>query len=231
MKTYSKNTLAFLAAALALICAPAAHSQTLTFDVNLLTSGLSAESADAPFYLDFQMNYGNGSLASNTATLSNFAFTGGGTIGPDIASGAVTGSLASSAVLTASSASPFSDLTQEFSSGVTDIQFTATVTEKGPDIGPPSEFSIAILDSSLGGPAQIYTTAPDTESLVTLDLSSSNTFNDINAYSGISSADGETPLTDVSAKVPDASSTAALLGAAALMMTLFSRRFGRIGAV
>ncbi|HEY5228026.1 MAG TPA: hypothetical protein VIJ19_05760 [Opitutaceae bacterium] len=232
MKTFPKNTLAFLAAALALIGAPAARSQSLTFNVNLQTSGLSAESADAPFYLDFQMDYGNVALASNTVTLSNFTFTNGGTIGPDITSGLVTGSLATSAVLTASSTHPFSELTQEFSPGVTDIDFTATVTEAGPDIGTPTEFSASILDSSLGGPggAEIFTTAPDTESLVTLDLSSSNTINNVNTYSGISSADGEIALTGVRASVPDATSTAALTIGAILIMVLISRRVGRAAA-
>jgi hypothetical protein len=86
---------------------------------------------------------------------------------------------------------------------------------------------MGILDSSLGTPAELYTTAPDTESLVTLDLSSSNTFADVNSYSATSSADGITPVSGVFASVPDSASTAILLSGAVLAMALASRRFGR----
>jgi len=221
-----KNKLALFAFAMALITVPARANQTLVFDVNIDTSGLSLQAADAPFDLDFQLLYGNSSLASNTATLSNFDFSGGTAIGSPVLIGSSTGSLSSTVTLTASSTHTDSEFYQAFQPSVTDISFLATVTETGPDIGTPTEFTASILDSSLGFPAQIYTTAPDTESLVVLDLNSSNTIGDVQTYAGVSSADGNTPLNGVVANVPDQGGTAILVACASVALLWFGRRFG-----
>jgi hypothetical protein len=226
MNTSMKNKLALFASGIALITAPARATQTLFFDVNIDTAGLSAELADAPFDLDFQLLYGNSSLASNTATLSHFEFSGGAATGSPVLIGAATGSLSSTVTLTASSIDTDSEFYQPFQPTVTDISFLATVTETGPDVGTPTEFTASILDSSLGFPAQIYTTAPDTESLVVLDLASSNTVGDVKTYAGVSSADGNTPLVGVVARAPDGGATAGLLAGAALALACFNRRFG-----
>jgi hypothetical protein len=226
MNKIMKNKFVLFASAIALITVPARATQTLVFDVDIDTAGLSSDVADAPFALDFQLLYGNSSLASNTATLSNFDFTGGGATGSPVLIGAATGSLSSTVTLTASSANTDSEFYQSFLPTVTDISFLATVTEKGPDIGTPTEFTASILDNSLGFPAPIFTTAPDTESLVVLDLNSSNTIEDVHSYAGVSSADGNTPLVGVVASVPDRGATAALLAFAALALALFGRSFG-----
>jgi len=226
MNKIMKNKFALFASAIALITVPARATQTLVFDVDIDTSGLSSELADAPFDLDFQLLYGNSSLASNTATLSNFDFTGGGATGSPVLIGSATGSLSNAVTLTASSANTDSEFYQAFLPTVTDISFLATVTEKGPDIGTPTEFTASILDNSLGFPAQIFTSAPDTESLVVLDLNSSNTIRDVHSYDGVSSADGNTPLVGVVTRVPDRGATAALFAIGALAVALFGRFFG-----
>ena len=222
-----KNQLALFVSTIALLSVPALRSQTLTFNVDLNTALLNAQDgAHAPFSLDFQLTYGNSALATNTATLSNFLLTGGNAVGSAVTTGSASGSLSSTVLLSASSAHPFNELYQQFTSGVTNIQFTATITETGPDVGVPSEFTVAILDDSLGSPAQLFTNAPDTESLVTLDLSSSNTINNVDTYRSLSSADGNTPVTGVSASVPETSMTLALAGCAAALLVFCSRRFG-----
>ncbi len=227
MKIINNTKFVLLALASALFSVPAIQAQTLVFNVDINTTGLSAASADAPFYLDFTMAYGNSSLASNTATLSNFSFTGGSAVGSAVTSGAASGSFASTVALTASSANPMSELYQQFDASVTDIRFQVSITEVGPNPqGTPSEFTASILDSSLGFPAQIFTNAPDTASLVTLDLSASNTGSSVNYYAGVSSADGVTGLSSVAA-VPEPSTTAAILGCAGVIVAAGVRRFAR----
>jgi hypothetical protein len=224
-----KNSLTFFAAAIALLNAPALRAQTLAFNVNLNTATLnSQDSANTPFYLDFQLNYGSGQPTS-TVTLSNFQFTGGSASGSPTLIGTASGSLSSGASLTASSSSDLNELYQQFSAATTDIKFTATVSENGSG-GTPTEFTAAILDNSLGFPAQLYTTAPDQESLVTLDLSSSATLGSVGGFTSISSADTNTAVTGVGAtiSVPEPSTTAAILGGAALMLAFYARRSRRL---
>jgi hypothetical protein len=227
MTTSLRSRFALLASAIALLSVPALRAQTLTFNVDINTAGLSADLANAPFDLDFQLNYGNSSVATDTATLSNFVFTGGTAVGSATTSGTAAGNLGSSVSLTASAAHPDNEFYQQFSSGVTDIAFTARITEPGPDVGTPTEFTAAILDNSLGYLAQINTTAPDTASLVTLNLSSSNTLSDVNTYASVSSADGQTAITGVTATaIPEPSTTAAILGCLGVIFAVGARRFG-----
>jgi hypothetical protein len=231
MNTVLKSSLTLLASVVALLSAPVLRSQTLTFTVDINTAGLSADSANAPFYLDFALDYGNSSLSSNTATLSNFSFTGGTALGSATTTGSASGSLASTVALTASAAHPESELFQQFSSGVTNILFNATITETGPDVGTPTEFTASILDSALGSPAQLYTTAPDAASLVILDLSSSNTIGNVHTYSSLASADDLTAVTGVTAAIPEPSTTAAVFGCAGAMLAFYARRLKRLSTV
>jgi len=228
MKTALKSSLALIASVIALHSVPALHAQTQTFLVDINTAALGADSANAPFYLDFTMDYGNSALASNTATLSLFSLTGGTAVGSATTTGSASGSLASTVALTASSTHPESEFYQQFSAGVTDIKFKETVTETGPDVGTPSEFTASILDSSLGFPAQLFTTAPDTGSLVTLDLNASNTLANIGTYASLTSADGNTPVPGVTAvitAIPEPATTAAMFGCAAAIVAFSTRRF------
>lgn len=222
MNKATASKIALLASALAISTISARATQTLVFTGNIDTSFLSAEAADAPFDLDFQLNWSGASNASSSVTLSNFVFTGGAATGSAYLSGLATGSLSSSVALTANSANEQNEFYQGFTSGVTDISFKATVTEPGPDIGSPAEFAATIFDNSLGFPAPIYSTAPDAQSLIILDLNSANTVADVQSYSPVSSADGLTPLSSV----PDPAPTAALLGGAVLALGCFARRFG-----
>jgi hypothetical protein len=228
MKIAFKSSLTLLVSVIALLSAPALRSQTLTFLVDINTSNLSADSANAPFYLDFTMDYGNSALASNTATLSLFSLTGGTAVGSATTTGLASGSLTSTVALTANSTHPESEFYQQFSAGVTNIQFKEAVTETGPDVGTPSEFTASILDSSLGFPAQLYTTAPDTGSLVTLDLNASNTLANIGTYASLASADGNTSVPGVTASItaiPEPSTTAAMFGCAVAIFAFSARRF------
>jgi hypothetical protein len=227
MTTTQKFRIALFASAAALSGLPGLQAQPLIFDVDINTASLSSDSSNAPFYLDFDMLYGNSSLASNTATLSSFSFTGGGALGTGVASGGASGSLGGTVSLTASSTQPSSEFYQEFSSGVTNINFFATITENGPDVGTPTEFMSSILDSSLGFPAQLFTTAPDTESLLTVDLNSANTIADVDTFTSISSADGNTPVLGVAAAVPEAPTSTAALCCAAMLIALGGRRLSR----
>jgi hypothetical protein len=118
MNAALKNSLILAAAAISLLGAPALRAQSLTFNVDINTAGLSADSANSPFYLDFAMIFGNSSLASNTATLSNFTLTGGTAVGSAVvASGSATGNLGGTITLTESSAHPNSEIYQQFSGG------------------------------------------------------------------------------------------------------------------
>jgi hypothetical protein len=103
----------------------------------------------------------------------------------------------------------------------------ATVPETGSAI-TPTEFTAAIMDNSLGFPAQLYTTAPDQASLVTLNLNSSNTIANVGTYSTLLSANGTTTVTGVTGSVsavPEPSTTAAIMGGAVAILALGARRF------
>jgi hypothetical protein len=228
---------ALLALAGALLVIPAVKAQSLVFNVDLNTAGLSTNTANAPFYLDVAMSYGNSSLTTSSATINNFLFTGGNPTGSSFTTGTASGDFASSVSLTASNATGGAELYQQFSPGVTDIHFQVTVNEPGPNPqGTPSEFTVSLMDSSLGSPAQIFTSAPDQLNLVTLNLNASNTTSNVNYYSGTSSADGLTPLS-VSAgpeslsAVPEPSSTAAIMGGVSMLFAAGVRRFKKKPAV
>jgi hypothetical protein len=225
MNSVLKLRLAILGAAVSLLSVPVLRSQTLNFNVDLNTAGLSADTA--PFSLDFQLNYGNSALATSTAVLSNFAFTGGAPVGSPTLNGSASGNLTSGLTLTASSASLNNELTQQFGSGVTDIKFNALISEPGPNIGLPSEFTVSIFDNSAGSQEPIFTTAPDTESMLTLNLDASNTLADVDTFVGNESANGSISLSNISASatIPEPATTAALFGGAGLLVALGLRRF------
>jgi hypothetical protein len=226
MNLILKNSLTLLAVSAALLGAPVLRAQT--FDVNINTASLAAQDgANAPFFLDFQLNYGSNPEPANTVTLSNFQFTGGSALGTATTSGLASGSLGSGVSLTANSSNQFNELFQVFSSSTTDIQFTATVSQNGPNGVTPTEFTTAIMDNSLGFPAQLFTTAPDTASLVTLNLGTGDTLGSVKSYTSLTSADGNTSVTGVTATItaiPEPSTTAAVFGCAALAIALLARR-------
>jgi len=230
MNTVFKNKLALVALATALLSAPVTRAQFLNFNVDLNTAALGAQnSANAPFYLDFQLNYGGSTNPATTVTLSNFQFTGGSAMGSATTLGTASGSMGSTLTLSASSSSQLNELYQQFSTGTTDISFTAHVSGAGFDVTPTS-LSVAIMDNSLGSPAQIFTSAPDTESMVFVNIDPTKTASDVQAYMSVSSADGNTPLSGVVASVtpvPEPSTYAAIMGGAAVGVAFLRRRLGK----
>jgi hypothetical protein len=205
MKTQLKNHVFKAAFVCALLCSQALHAAN--YHVNIITGSLVG-SASAPFYLDFQFSSGSGLdpyVGNNTISLSNFTFTGGSATGSSSTSGIASGSLATSVSLM-DSITP-SEFYQGFTSTTTQIGFDV-VSTLNLDAGlTPDQFSTAILDSSLGSPAQIYTTSPDTLSLATEVIDSATILN-IHTYNGDGPADGSAPgsFSGVVASVPEPSS-------------------------
>ncbi|MGC3989263.1 MAG: hypothetical protein QM796_06225 [Chthoniobacteraceae bacterium] len=134
------------------------------YTISLNTAALSADSS-SPFYLDFQFSSG-ATVGNNTVTLSNFAFTGGSATGSATTTGTASGSLGSTVTLV-DGKTTLTEFYQGFTAGTTNISFTLNSTLNVDPGLNPDQFSISILDSALGSPAQIYTTAPDTASLLT----------------------------------------------------------------
>lgn len=115
--------------------------------VSLDTTALIGHPA-GPFLLDFQLNSGGTPGVINTASLTEFQFSGGAAIDPAILSGDVTGSLESHVTLTTSQ--PFNDFMQQLTPGAS-LAFTLDLTTNmsSDPSTIPDQFSFAILDSSL----------------------------------------------------------------------------------
>jgi PEP-CTERM motif len=128
--------------------AASATAAPLIFQVTVNTAPLVG-SASGPFALDFQLIDGSGlSNGNNTATISNFSFTGAGAgaTGSATLAGGASGSLASTVSLTDSSF--LNELFQGFTAG-SSLSFRVTLTtnvEAGPT---PDAFSFAVLDRNL----------------------------------------------------------------------------------
>ena len=220
MKTPTRINLGGLVIALALFCSPALKAQFFSFNVDLNTAALSGDPY-SPFFLDFQLNKGSGSLPSSV-TLSNFLFTGGTALGSPVFTGNASGSFASSVSLNAS-AIPFNEFYQGFTTGTTDIKFTATFSQNFTGL-MPTGFAAAILDNAptnLMNPGQIWTNAPDTVSLVTLDLGATNGLNDVGVFS--STAPSPAGVTATVTAIPEPSAYAVLMGISALSAGLHRR--------
>ena len=138
------------AAALLLLVAAMATATPLSFQVTVNTAPLiPLVGSTGPFYLDFQLNDGSGTLAgANTATIGNFSFGGGAALGaPTLLNGA-TGSLFSTVTLS-DSASLFNEFYQTFTPG-NSLSFIVTLSPTNVDPGPtPDAFAFAILNGSL----------------------------------------------------------------------------------
>jgi len=152
---------ALLTTALMLAQAPSATAATvpdLTYNITLDLSQLAADNpSGSPFSLDLQLLQGSGNVA-NTVTLSNFTFTGGTATGSASTFGGVTGSLATSVVLSSTVGGAIdNEFYQLFSSGVTSISFHVDQTPNGEVVGSgtaiPDQFNVAILDTNLNNVA------------------------------------------------------------------------------
>jgi len=136
----------------------AALGDTVMYDVTLNTQSLKTSDA-APFYLDFQLEGGNG----NTVTIDQFNFGTGGfasdpsTIGT---SGDASGSIASSVSLDSAGGYQDNELWQAFNPGDT-VSFRITTTEILSSANPDG-FFFNILDNTT---YNIPTAGPNNEFL------------------------------------------------------------------
>lgn len=216
MKKQIKHTIAKLAFVAALLCTPLLHAD-FTFYGTIDTSALSGD-PNAPFYLDFQLNKGDG-LVANTITIGNFQFTNGAAVPATGGTfGGASGDLGSSVVLT-DSTNAFNEFYQSFTSTTTSIVFKVTMTQN-PGILTPDEFTVAILDSSSEALPQISTNNPDGVSLISVPITASNTAGDI---IGSQSTDPE----GVTA-IPEPSTWAMLSAGAVLVVVVGLRRKNRM---
>jgi len=207
MKIHTHHLAGFgLALALALVPALKAN---LDFHVDIDTSSL-VSAPNSPFYLDFQLNEGSGSL-TNSVQLTDLWFDNGHAIGAPSVWGQAGGTLGTGIWLQSDPSNPFNEILQGFSDGTTGIHFEVSVSQNAAGV-TPDEFAVAILDSESGLP-QIGTNAPDSVSLVTLAIDANTTLADVNAYSSTEPAG---VLASVGAPVPEASTMGVAFGAFAL---------------
>jgi len=148
---------------------PSAQAGQL-YSVTLDTSPLSHSAG--PFYLEFQLDDGNGTGdGNNTVTLSNFQFgSGGSAVDNPVTEGGATGSLTTGVVITDSDF--FNSFYEEFTPG-TLLSFVLEITTQ-PDGITPDQFSFAILFlDALLGPIEIPTFGP-ANALLTIDIATPN---------------------------------------------------------
>jgi len=227
--TFKPLLLAMIAAALS-TTAQAANS---TFEVDLNTAGLSAVAGDS-LSLEFQLNSGGGT-SSNTATVSNFQFTGGSGIAGteytfDNPPAQSSGDFATGFTLSTNpdftpgqvdTNTGFAYTGQNFDSSVTDIKFDVTVSDWTTG-QVPTDFIVDIFDNTADN--YIETTDPVGQlSLVTINLGRSENNGELitppTAY-GYSGTD-----IDISATVVPEPSTLALSGIAGLVFLFVRRRY------
>jgi hypothetical protein len=136
---------------LAVSQAKATNYPDLTYNVTLNLANLAGYAANAPFSLDLQLAQGSGNV-TNTVTLSNFTFTGGTATGtPNFTTGGVSGSLASSLVLTNTSLD--NEFAEAFSTGVTSISFSVDQTPNSEEVTSgtaiPDQFNVYLVDPNV----------------------------------------------------------------------------------
>lgn len=193
---------AILSSALLLACAASGRAANLNYTVYLNTASLVGNT-HAPFSLDVVLGSGAQTPNSaNTVTLSKFVFYNGSVGATTFSSGGVAGSMSSGVTLTTSAED--NELAQQFSSTVTEIQFSVSMTNVSNNPFQ-DQFNVAILDGNLNN---IPTTDPSGgNTLVLANLSTGQTLSSVRTYG--STANGEAP--GVTAAVPEPTPAAALL--------------------
>ena len=134
------------------------------FHVSLNTSPLIGQPS-APFALQFQLT--NSNSATNIVTLSNFAFSGGSSLGTPALLGGASGSLNSGITLNESGFLNF--FSQQFTPG-TVLDFDVQLTTNFSGAGAPDAFVFQIQDSN---GALIPTTGP-ANALISIAINSAN---------------------------------------------------------
>jgi hypothetical protein len=211
-------------AALASMAVPAARATSLSYWVILNTTSLLSDS-NAPFSLDLQLATGSGNV-SNTVTLSNFTFNGGTPAGSaNYTDGSESGSFASSVTLTNASAN--NEFAEQFSTGVSSIEFKVTETENTEEVtsGTPvdDQFNVYLDDNNANTGYFVPSLAPDgSDALLEAPLFENATISSVATYASQSPDAGVV----TTAVVPEPSSVGMLAMAAGAVGFAF-RRFRR----
>jgi hypothetical protein len=216
MNRQTLSTFVKLAVGAAVLAGSAAKADNFLFHVDLNTAAL-VSAANGPFFLDFQLNQGTGTL-SNTVALSNFTFTGGSASGSASLFGNASGNFGSGFSLVDSTSSPFNEAFQGFTASTTDIQFDVSVTRNSPG-STPDAFIVSILDSEAGNP-QITTNAPDSVSMVALNIGTNNTIANVGAFTSTAPAGATATVT----AVPEPSSFVAMAGGIGMLLGFRRKR-------
>jgi hypothetical protein len=139
--------ISILVAGFAAAIPSSAQATSISFHVQVNTAALIGNPS-APFYLDFALIDGSGTLAGpNSVVISSLGFAGGGSLnGAPSITGGVTGNLASSVSLS-DNANAFNEYFQAFTPG-TALGFDVTATTNADPITPDA-FMFAILDKNL----------------------------------------------------------------------------------
>ncbi len=230
MKIYSflrTSSAVLLSAAALLVLAPAAKAANAfttpndTYTVTLNLSSLETNS-NGPFSLDLQLVTGSGNV-TNTVQISNFAITGGTTVGAaDYTNGGETGMIGTGGSVTLTNTASDNEIAEEFSAGTTQISFTVNQTPNNEIVSSgsaiPDQFNIAVLDTNQ---SNIPTTDPSGgNTLVSSDLGEDAT---LETYSSLSPDGGVTVIV----ATPEPSSTAlSMIAAVGLIgLVLLRRRY------
>ena len=132
-----------LFAGVATVASPAAAT---SIHVQVNTAPLIGNPA-GPFFLDFALTDGSGTLAGpNSVAVSNFNFGGGGAVGAPTLTPGASGSLATSVTLS-DTANGFVEFFQQFTPGSL-LNFDVATTNNVDPIQPDA-FAFAILDKNL----------------------------------------------------------------------------------
>lgn len=180
-----------------------ARAASVTVDTSALSGGL--------YYIDFQLNDGNGvGDGNNTAVISGFGFGGGSVVGAATSFGGVSGDLSSSVTLI--DTDPFTEFFQAFIPGSFlsfTLQLSNNVNGAIPDV-----FGFALLDENL---MNLATYSLGSDQLLTVEINGGAL-----AYDTYASV-GSVPAPTIGANVPDGGRTLVLL-ATALVAIVTTRR-------
>lgn len=137
--------LSMLATGLAVFASPA-QATPLTFHVQVDTAPLIGN-PHGPFYLDFALTDGSGTLAGpNSVVIDDFAFGAGAPLGSATLTGGATGNLSTSVNLS-DNANFFNEFFQAFTPGAA-LGFDVTLTTNADPVSPDA-FTFSILDGNL----------------------------------------------------------------------------------
>jgi hypothetical protein len=168
--------ISFLVTAVGVAAASPAEATSIGFHVQVNTAPLIGNPA-GPFFLDFSLSDGSGTLAGpNTVQIGSFAFGGGGAVGAPTLSGGAAGSL-SGLVTLSDSANAFNEFFQQFTPG-TALGFDVIATTNSDGLFSDT-FTMAILDKNLVN----LSTTGFADSLVEAALSPSLTVSKIQKFS------------------------------------------------